>query len=119
VTRFVARLVLVLVAMGIVLSPLRAVAATIPMLFAYDVAAQATARAALGRSDAVRPQRGGRSEYAYDAVHVGTMVPPTRRGRRAPERSVSTVRPSTSATGVRLTRARSPSPPSPRWPQRG
>jgi hypothetical protein len=57
--------------LGIVLSPLRAVAATIPALFAYDVAIQGTATAPLGRIYAVPPERGGLPEYAYDAAHVG------------------------------------------------
>lgn len=62
--------ILLLVA-GIVLSPLRAVAATVPVLSAYDAAVQPTAATAFLRLDAVRPERDGPPEYAYDAVHVG------------------------------------------------
>ena len=46
----------VLVAMGIVPSPLRAVAAPFPMLFAYDVAVRPTTTTVLGAHEAVRSE---------------------------------------------------------------
>jgi hypothetical protein len=60
-----------LLVLGIVLSPLRAVAATIPMLFAYDAAVVLAATARVETGPALRSERGGTPEYDYDAVHVG------------------------------------------------
>jgi hypothetical protein len=69
VSRF-ARLVL-LVLMGVVLLPPRAVAATLPALIAYDGAVGATATVTVEAGPSLRPERGRATEYVYDAVHVG------------------------------------------------
>jgi hypothetical protein len=61
--RILAALVLVL---GVVLSPLRAVAATVPTFIAYDAAAGCTATTVLGRLDAVRGEAEHRSINARD-----------------------------------------------------
>jgi hypothetical protein len=68
VSRYLAPLLLVL---GIVLSPLRAVAATIPVLIAYDATVRPIATARVEAGPSLRPERGGAPEYAYDDVPDG------------------------------------------------
>lgn len=82
------RLAALLLLLGIMLSPLRAVAATLPTLIAYDVAVRSTATTTLGERDAVRPEVArGRTAcddatFAYDdssnrptAAGVGGILP--------------------------------------------
>ncbi len=58
------------VVLEMVLSPLRAVAATVPVLFAYDAAVRPTTTTAFGRNDAVRPEaeRPAFNDYDCDAA---------------------------------------------------
>jgi hypothetical protein len=69
VTRVLAALLLLV---GIVLLPLRATAATIPMLIAYDMAAWSTATMQVETGASVRSERGGAPEYVYDDVLEAT-----------------------------------------------
>jgi hypothetical protein len=65
---------------GIVLSPLRAAAATIPMLIAYDAAVGPTTTIRTGAGPSVRPARRGAREYIYDGGlngYGGTANSPT------------------------------------------
>jgi hypothetical protein len=66
--RLLATLVLVI---GILLSPLRAAAATIPMLIAYDAAVFSTATVRVEARPSLQPERGGVPEYVYDDAHEG------------------------------------------------
>lgn len=59
----------VLVLVGIVLLPLRAVAGTITVLFAYDAAVGPTATAPVETGPSLRPENGGVPEYVYDEAH--------------------------------------------------
>ena len=58
-----------LVLIGIVLSPLRAVAATIPVLFAYDSVAPPTAMVRVETGPSLRRERGSVHEHVYDGAH--------------------------------------------------
>jgi hypothetical protein len=62
---------LVLLLVGIVLLPLRAVAATAPMLFAYDVAVRPTATTVVGGYEAARSEAERPAFNDYDSAHVG------------------------------------------------
>jgi len=64
------RLGTLLLLVGIVLSPLRAMAATIPVLTAYEVAVRSTATTVLGKHDAVRPE----TERARTACADATLA---------------------------------------------
>ncbi len=71
--RVLAALLLVL---GIVLLPLRAVAVTIPVLIAYDEAAgRTTTTTALGRHDAVRRETERAGTVAYDDARFEYGMP--------------------------------------------
>jgi hypothetical protein len=71
--------VLLILLVGIVLSPLRAVATTVPMFIAYDAAVLSSTMAAVGRpvrvrqsvEEAVRGEAWVASEYTYDSALVG------------------------------------------------
>ena len=60
------RLATLVLVVGVVLSPLREAAATVPMLIAYDVAAWPTATMQAETGAAVRSERGSAPEYVYD-----------------------------------------------------
>ena len=62
---FLRHLAALLLLLGGVLLPLRAVAATIPTFIVYDGAVRSTATTALGRHDAVRPET-ERARTAWD-----------------------------------------------------
>ena len=62
---------LILLLVGVVLSPLRAAAATIPMLIAYDVPGRPAATIAFGRHDGVRPKAGQARSTTYDDTLQG------------------------------------------------
>jgi hypothetical protein len=65
---------LVLLVVGIVLSPMRALAATIPALFAYDVPVPHPPTVRVGASPSLRPEGSTVARYIYDDVpdgHVG------------------------------------------------
>ena len=64
--RTVRALAALLLLVGVVVFPLRAAAATIPMPIAYDAAVRPTARMAVGRLDAVRREAEHGSINAYD-----------------------------------------------------
>ncbi len=64
-------LVAFVVVVGIVLSPVRAVAATIPTLIAYDAAVRPTTTTRVEAGPSRRPNLRGVPEYVYDAAHVG------------------------------------------------
>lgn len=70
--RFVAALFLLV---GLVLSPLHAVAATIPMLIVYDAAVGPTATTAIGTDNAVRSETGHSRITAYDDARFGYDKP--------------------------------------------
>jgi hypothetical protein len=55
---------------GSVLSPLPAEAATVPMLFPYDVAVGLTAATRVEARPSLRPKRANATDYDYEAVHV-------------------------------------------------
>jgi hypothetical protein len=57
------RLAALLLVVGVVLSPLRAVAATIPTLMTYDASILPTATIRVEAGSSVRPERGGVREY--------------------------------------------------------
>jgi hypothetical protein len=77
VSRF-ARLVL-LVLMGVVLLPLRAVAATVPMLIAYDGVVRPTATVRVEARPSPRAERCSASDYVYDDTRDGYDGTTTRR----------------------------------------
>lgn len=56
---------------GTVLWPLRAVAATVLMRFAYDAVVLPTATVRVGTGPSLRPDRGSVHEYVYDDAHDG------------------------------------------------
>jgi hypothetical protein len=62
------RTAVLLLIVGIVLSPLRAVAAMVPMLIAYDVAGPRTATTRVEVGPSLRSDRGSVSEYVYDDI---------------------------------------------------
>src|SRR5882672_3890226 len=66
--RFFASLVIIL---GIVLSPLRATAATVPLLLAYDATIRPSATTRIEGAGSVRRESRTRQEYGYDAALVG------------------------------------------------
>jgi hypothetical protein len=65
------RLAALFLIVGLVLSPLSAVAATVPMLIAFDVATWSTATTAHGRQDAVRHETERTRVTAYDDATLG------------------------------------------------
>jgi hypothetical protein len=71
-SRFLAGLFLLV---GIVLSPLWAAAATIPMLIAHEAAVRPTSTTALGRQEAVRPETAYARSTAYDDADFGYGKP--------------------------------------------
>ena len=76
----------VLLVLGVVLSPLRAAAATIPVLFAYDVAVRPTATTVVGRYEAARSEAERPAFNDYDCALVGYgdhSNPPVVRDERA------------------------------------
>jgi hypothetical protein len=60
------RFVILFLFLGIIGLPLRAVAATVPALIAYDGAVPRTATTQTGAGPSVRPKWGGVPDYAYD-----------------------------------------------------
>jgi hypothetical protein len=60
------RLAALLLLLGIVLSPSRAVAATLPMFIAYDMTVPRTAIVGVAAGPSLRPGLGGIPEYDYD-----------------------------------------------------
>ena len=88
---------LVLLLVGIVLLPLRAVAETVPMLFAYDAAVSPTATTVVGGCEAVRSEAERPAFNDYDCAHVeyddhpnphvvaGAVLPKIPTGRSFPE----------------------------------
>ena len=60
-----------LVVLGLVLSTLRAVAATIPVLIAYDAAVRPWTTTQVETGSSLRREHGGLPEYAYDGAHHG------------------------------------------------
>lgn len=73
------------VLVGIVVSPLRAVAATIPMLIAYDAEVRPTAMRALGRPDAVGSEKERAQAACDDATFAydDSSTPPVAAGAGA------------------------------------
>ena len=69
--RKLGKLAAIFLLVGIVLSPLRAAAATIPMLFAYDETVRATTTVRVETRSSVRPEQGGIPDYAYDEARDG------------------------------------------------
>jgi hypothetical protein len=81
--RFVALVVLLA---GIILSPLRAVAATIPALIAYDAAVRPTATTRIVSEPSPQPEPRSANEYGYDGALVrydGPSNPPVAAGTGA------------------------------------
>jgi hypothetical protein len=73
--RFGRALAVLVLVVGIVLSPLRAVAAALPMLFAYGAAVPPTATIPVGRSAAVRSEAKPRGINDYDRLLLAYSGP--------------------------------------------